>query len=152
MIIFGTRAKYKTVGEGDFFCPHCQKERHYERKQVKNYFSLYFIPLIPIGGEDGEFIECQRCKRTYSPEVLEFKPTQPQSGVARTLNTIKARLESGYPVEYVVRDLTAEGLDREIAENMVTMAIGEARRRCPNCDLAYAWGIMTCPDCKVATV
>ncbi|MDX1991622.1 MAG: zinc-ribbon domain-containing protein [bacterium] len=152
MIIFGTRARFKTVGEGQFFCPHCQTTRNYERKQGKNYFAVYFIPLIPMG-DIGEFIECQTCHRTYASDVLKFKPSTPNMGdSAKLLNTVKSRLERGYSVEYVVRDLTAEGLDREIANNVVNMAVGTARKTCPVCGLTYAASVQDCPDDKVALV
>lgn len=152
MIIFGTRTRFKTVGDGQFFCPHCQTTRQYERKQGKNYFALYFIPLIPIG-EAGEFIECQTCHRTYAPDVLRFRPSMPNTGdTAKLLNTIKSRLERGYSVEYIVRDLTADGLDREIAQNVVTMAIGTNRRTCPTCGLTYAASVAMCPDDNIALV
>lgn len=152
MIIFGTRTRYKTVDEGQFFCPHCQTTRSYERKQGKNYFALYFIPLIPIG-EGGEFIECLTCHRTYAPEVLRFRPSMPNtSDTAKLLNMIKSRLERSYSVEYIVRDLTADGLDRDIAHNVVNMAIGSARKTCPVCGLTYAASITTCPDDKAALV
>jgi zinc-ribbon family len=152
MIIFGTRRRYKTIGDGQFFCPHCQTTRDYERKQGKNYFALYFIPLIPMG-DAGEFIECQTCHRSYAPEVLKFKPSMPNSAdTAKMLNTVKTRLDKGYSVEYVVRDLTADGLDRDIANNIVNMAIGAARKTCPKCGLMYAASVAMCPDDKVALV
>jgi hypothetical protein len=65
------------------------------------------------------------------------------------LNAIKTRLDKGYSVEYVIRDLTAEGLDRDIAENTVRMAIGDARKVCPQCGLTYAGSVQKCPDCSV---
>ncbi len=148
MIIFGTRARHKTVDTGEFFCLHCQQTRAYEHKQGKNYFALYFIPLFPIG-EAGEFIECQKCHRSYGLEVLNFKPSKPQSDVARTLNTVKKRLESGYSIEYLVREMTVEGFDREIAENMVKIAIGDKRKACPNCDLTYVDTVKLCRECGV---
>ncbi len=148
MIIFGTRAKTKTTGEGEFYCPHCARERHYERKEIKNYLALYFVPLIPMG-DGGEIIECQTCGRSYAPEVLDRKLSKPQPDVARLLNMVRARLEKGQPVEYVVSDLTMQGYDRDVAENVVNMAIGESRRRCPKCELTYAPIINQCPDCLV---
>ncbi len=148
MIIFGTRAKYKTLKTGDFNCPQCRKPRKFEHKQAKNYFALYFIPILPIGDEK-EFIECQTCGRTYSLDVLAFKPSKPQSDVARVLNTIKTKLDRGFPIEYIVSDLTLEGFDRDVAENMVNVAIGQDRKVCSNCELSYASSVQTCPDCKV---
>lgn len=145
MIIFGTRAKYKTVNTGEFHCPHCGKTRAYEHKQAKTYFALYFIPIFPIG-EGGEFIECQTCHRTYALDVLSFKPSKPQADVARALTMIKTKLEGGYPIEYVVSDLTLQNYDRDIANNMVTMAVGDVRKTCPKCGLTYASTIDLCPD------
>ena len=43
------------------------------------------------------------------------------------LNGIKSNLERGRSIEYVISDLTADGLDRDIAANMVTMVIGNNR-------------------------
>ena len=151
MIIFGTKARHKTVGTGIFHCPHCQRERQYNHKQGKNYFSLYFIPVFPIG-DAGEFIECQSCGRSYSTEVLKFKPSKPQTDVARILNEVKRKLELGYSIEYVIADLTGEGFDREVATNMVNMAVGENRKTCPTCDLTYAPAITTCPEDKTSLV
>lgn len=150
MIIFGTRAKTKTVGEGEFFCPHCHKERQYERKAMRNHFALYFIPLFPIG-ETSEFIECQRCHRTYGLDVLNFHPAAPpQNDAARMLNNIKAKLEKGQSVEYVVGDLTMEGLDRDIAGNMVTMVTGGRVKTCSGCGLTYAASVQRCRECGTA--
>lgn len=147
MIIFGTKAKTKTVGKGQFFCPHCQTTRQYERKHAKNYFSLYFIPIFPIG-DGGEFVECQTCHRAFNPQVVNQKPASRQPDVVRLLNGVKIQLERGQSVEYVIRDLTAEGIDREIATNIVNMAIGTERKVCPQCDLTYAPDIATCPECN----
>jgi len=147
MIIFGTRARYKTVDTGQFHCPHCQKEREYHHKQGKNYFSLYFIPVLPIG-DANEFVECQTCKRTYSTEAINFKPSKPQNEAARLLNDVKRKLELGLSVEYVIADLTSDGLEREIAENMITMVIGDERKICPRCELTYPTTMETCPEDK----
>jgi hypothetical protein len=150
MIIFGTRARHKTIKSGKFHCPHCQRERQYAHKQGRNYFALYFVPIFPVGGEE-EFIECQSCRRTYAVDVLQYKPAAaPQVDAARLLTAVKERLEKGYSVEYVVSDLTAEGMDREVAASMVTVAVGPQRRVCPKCDLTYAPSVTACPDCTVS--
>ena len=151
MIIFGTKAKTKAIGKGKFNCPHCQREREYERKKAKRYFSLYFIPLIPMD-DIGEFIECQTCHRSFALEVLDYRPSKPQNDTARLLNTVKSRLERGYPIEYVISDLTADGLDREIAENMIMMTIGDNRKSCPKCELTYAGVLEKCTDCQIPLV
>lgn len=147
MIIFGTSNKMKTVGSGQFHCPNCRTMRTYERKQAKRYFSLYFIPLIPMG-DAGEFVECQTCHLTFRPEVLNVKPPEPTTDLAGLINSAKARLQGGYPIEYFVRDLNAAGLERDTAWNIVNAAVGTDRRVCPTCDLSYADEVVLCRECN----
>ncbi|MFT4601809.1 MAG: putative tellurite resistance protein B-like protein [Arenicella sp.] len=73
-IIFGTRGIRSTVKAGTFFCPQCVSEKNYKHKKVTKFFTLYFIPLIPLGNK-GEYIECQTCRNTYVERVLEMRPT-----------------------------------------------------------------------------
>jgi hypothetical protein len=146
MIIFGTSNRFKTVQSGTFYCPHCQTTRNYELKQGKRYFSLYFIPLIPMG-DLGQFVECQTCHLTFQPDVLKLKQPAPKLTLADQMNTVKGRLLDGAPVEYVVRDLNSAGLDREVALNLVNASIGSERKFCKNCNLSYAPNIVTCAEC-----
>lgn len=151
MIIFGMKRRFRTVGGGEFFCPHCQRQRTYEHKRGKNYFSLYFIPIIPMG-DSGEFIECQSCGMSYNLDVLNFKPERPSADVNQLLNRVKAMLDRGMPIEYVISDLTAERLDRDVAFNAVRLVTGGEHRTCPRCDLNYAPTMSRCPSCKVDLV
>ena len=147
MIIFGTRNRFKTVGTGQFYCPRCQAQRNYERKQAKRYFTLYFVPLIPMG-DLGEFVECQTCHMTYKTDVLTMKPLPKPVSAVELLNSVKTRLLKGDSVEYVVRDLTAAGIERDVATSLVTSSIGDARKICKNCNLSYASDVTVCQECK----
>jgi len=71
LIIFGTRGVTRTKESGTFHCPECAGAQHYKHKKARRFFTLYFIPLIPLDGL-GEFVECQVCKGTYRTEVLEY--------------------------------------------------------------------------------
>jgi hypothetical protein len=147
MIIFGTSVRKKTVGNGEFFCPRCGTKRSFERKAAKRYFTLYFIPLIPIG-DAGEYMECTTCHMLFEPAVLGLKPKPIPQNLAQQLNTLKSRLENGAPVEYAVRDMTAAGLERSTAQQNVDNAIGTERRICKNCMLTYANNVTTCSECN----
>lgn len=149
MIIFGTTARHKTIKRGEFFCPHCQQQRPYDHKQGKNYFSLYFIPVFPIG-DAGEFIECQRCGRSYGLEVLAYKPSAPRPDAARFLQQIKHNLERGYAIEYIVAELTQDGMDRDVAWQMIEKMLAGKTKECPNCGLTYASGVQVCWDCSAS--
>ena len=60
--------------EGQFLCPQCANNQNYKHKKVTRFFTLYFIPLIPLG-KAGEFVECQTCKGTFVPRVLDYSPS-----------------------------------------------------------------------------
>jgi len=71
LIIFGTRGVTYSSGNGDFYCPDCQSTRQYGKKRVRRFFTLYFIPLIPLDLR-GEYVECDQCRSTYDPAVLSL--------------------------------------------------------------------------------
>ena len=79
-IIFGTRGVKSTIKEGKFACPQCQSFTQYKHKKVTKFFTLYFIPLIPLGSQ-GTYVECQQCRNTFIERVLELsqiREEQPQ--------------------------------------------------------------------------
>jgi len=73
MIIFGTRGVTYSKGKGEFHCPQCGSHSPYDHKRVRRFFTLYFIPLIPLD-QLGEYVECQRCRNTWNLEVLSYDP------------------------------------------------------------------------------
>jgi len=72
-IIFGVRGVGFTKDKGQFHCPQCETGRAYKFKKVTRFFTLYFIPIIPLG-KMGEYVECQTCKGTFIPNVLNHDP------------------------------------------------------------------------------
>ncbi len=73
LIIFGTRGVTYGSEGGQFFCPSCGEKQSYLHKKVRRFFTLYFIPLIPLDLV-GEYIECQRCSGTFKLQVLDLDP------------------------------------------------------------------------------
>ncbi|UIR57915.1 RDD family protein [Sphingobacterium sp. SRCM116780] len=69
LIIFGTKSIGKTVKYGNFHCPRCQMERPYQLKQNRRYFSLFFIPMIPLE-KQGDTLECNFCRTAYIPASI----------------------------------------------------------------------------------
>jgi tellurite resistance protein len=74
LIIFGTRGVTYTTTHGEFHCPGCDGRHEYHHKRVRRFFTLYFIPVIPLDVL-GEYIECQNCKDTYKLNVLSYDPS-----------------------------------------------------------------------------
>jgi hypothetical protein len=151
LIIFGTRPRLTVIDEGTFHCPNCSEStgqpRTYQHQQVRNYFTLYFVPIFPLGAGE-EIVRCSHCTMIFEPDVLNqtFKPKRHVLPLASQLNTLQQRLEDGLAVEYAVADLTAAGLDRELAKQNVTQVIGGKRRQCPACNLTYAPAVARCTE------
>jgi len=73
MIIFGTRGVTYNNTEGRFHCPRCKSEQGYHQKRVRRFFTLYFIPVIPLDLL-AEYIDCDACRSTWDNEVLAYNP------------------------------------------------------------------------------
>lgn len=69
IILFGTKGIESTVDSGVFLCPTCRCQRPYTRKVVKRWFTLFFIPVLPLG-EAGRFVSCDHCGVSYDEKVL----------------------------------------------------------------------------------
>ncbi|TDB85117.1 TerB family tellurite resistance protein [Actinomadura sp. KC216] len=75
MIIFGWRVVFFTLTRGIFHCPDCGGDRDYRRRQGRNFFTLFFIPVIPLTKTGGEFVECDTCHGRWNPGVLDVPTT-----------------------------------------------------------------------------
>jgi hypothetical protein len=67
--------------------------------------------------------------------------------VAQLINTVPDRLRSGVPAEFLMRDLTAAGVDRDVAQNLINPHLTAGRKTCESCGLTYAAGVATCASC-----
>lgn len=68
--IFGIGPKTKIVEKSQFLCPVCRTQSAYELRQQRHYFSLFFIPLIPLSKAKGEFVKCLDCGTEMPSTVL----------------------------------------------------------------------------------
>lgn len=78
MIIFGTTGITSVQSKGSYHCPACGPGAGYQHKSVNRFFTLFFVPLIPMG-KVADFILCERCGGTFKPEVLTWVGTVPSS-------------------------------------------------------------------------
>ncbi len=76
-IIWGTRGITSTSHSGEFYCPQCNRERSYDQKGVRRFFTIFFIPIIPLD-KLGEYVECRNCRTSFNPRVLDFNPKKNQ--------------------------------------------------------------------------
>ena len=121
LIIFGTRGITSTLKEGRFYCPSCGPDCAYNHKQVRRYFTLYFIPLIPLD-QIGQYIECRRCAGTYKKDVLDYDPQAGQEEAEAQFRTVMRRV--------MVDMMMADGvLDQEELKTLAAIYQDVASRR-----------------------
>ena len=111
MIIWGWRVRKKTIGTGVFFCPGEGGDRNYEHKQARRWFTIFFIPLIPLK-ELGDFVECTSCENTYYPDVLKGKT----ASEIEDISTIAIRHVA---VSMALADGTVDPRERDAAVTVV---------------------------------
>ena len=72
LILFGTKDRRKVVANGQFICPRCGVERDYEVISIREWFTLFFIPILPTANneEREDFVECRNCKKACDTGVL----------------------------------------------------------------------------------
>ncbi len=77
VLIWGSRGRASTIDQGNFYCPDCHGRKDYAQKQVKRWFTFFFIPIFPYSNL-GDYVECDQCKSTFNSRVLEFDPEKQQ--------------------------------------------------------------------------
>ena len=73
LILFGTKDRRRVEAQGQFLCPKCGVKRDYEVISLREWFTLFFIPIFPTANDEGRdyFVECATCKSTYDTDVVE---------------------------------------------------------------------------------
>jgi hypothetical protein len=82
ILIWGLRVFWSTIATGVFYCRKCGGDRNYRHRTGRRFFTLFFIPIIPLN-KVGEHVMCETCKTRYVTEVLKA-PTAAQMQLAVT--------------------------------------------------------------------
>jgi zinc-ribbon family len=76
LLLWGWRSLLTVLGVGEFHCPRCQADRNYQLVRPRRWFTLFFIPVIPL--KWGEtFVQCSVCKAGFNEGILST-PTNRQ--------------------------------------------------------------------------
>ncbi len=143
VIIWGSTGREIELAAGQFFCPLCNGEREYKHVRVARYFTLYFIPLFEKENL-GEFIKCQGCQQAFNDTVLDYVPPSQWAG---QLDTVRADLESGIPIQVAQRRLINAGIDEQLVTQAIARAAGEQQKGCSACYLNYVETVSHCASC-----
>ena len=67
-VIFGTRSVERRVPDGiteQQVCSGCNSLQKLHECKNEKFFTLFFIPLIPMGQEGPSYFKCQSCKASF---------------------------------------------------------------------------------------
>ncbi len=132
MIIFGFRVRGTAIGTGTFFCPQEGGDREYQRQRLRRWFTLFFIPLIPLNVL-GEAVHCTSCGGDWDPAVLARPTTADLHGALAGLVTAVAgslAYHGGPAVfEAATRFVLARGGDLDQLDSHTSVALGTIEER-----------------------
>jgi len=71
LFLFGVRTKSKPINQIQYPCSNCKRTTVFTAMESKRWFTLFFIPVISLGG--SFLIRCNLCGLTLkcSPELKE---------------------------------------------------------------------------------
>ena len=69
-IIFGIDSKTKAKTVGTSYCPACQAQRTFAELRRSRRFSLFFVPLIPLGSSSLGRVQCTTCGSEFDPSMI----------------------------------------------------------------------------------
>lgn len=111
LLIFGLSVFFRTVAQGDFHCPNCGGDRHFRRRVARRWFTLFFIPVIPLN-RVGEVVECTTCRTRYNLDVLRMPTAQQMAAALPTAMraAVAAVLVAGDPASSAGRARAVEAV------------------------------------------
>lgn len=142
IIIWGSTGVTSTIETGEFFCPQCDAREEYTLKQVRPFFTIFFIPIFPIGSAT-RFVECRGCQQTYREEVLQYEPP---SEAERLVTQFFHELRSGTSVEVVRQKLINHGMSPEQADEVADKMCDGRARTC-GCGQRFHPDVPKCSHC-----
>ncbi|WP_258725170.1 zinc ribbon domain-containing protein [Cellulomonas sp. NS3] len=74
-VIWGMRVLNAVLGTGQFHCPQCGVDAEYRRVQPRQWFTFFFVPVIPLRRLEPH-VECTRCGTAFRDAVLGEPTTQ----------------------------------------------------------------------------
>jgi len=101
LIFFGLRVFYRAAGQGMLHCQRCGGDREYRHRVGRRWFTLFFIPIIPIN-KAGQHVQCAVCGTRYRMDVLAL-PTTAQMKEALPAGTRAAAIARCGPFSGVIR-------------------------------------------------
>lgn len=111
-LVWGWKVRSKVLATLNFFCPHEGGDRAGRRMQARKWFTLYWIPAIPLKVL-GEYVECTACGHTYDLAVLD-------SATAAQMESQLTRAVRHVVVAMIHADGVVDPREREVGVGVVS--------------------------------
>ncbi|MEU0839323.1 TerB family tellurite resistance protein [Streptomyces sp. NPDC005962] len=82
LCVLGVRTLWRTIGDGEFFCPDCGGDRNYRRRTGRRRIVVLGLPLLPRGPV-APVVECAACATRFGTEALDHPTTVRFSAMLR---------------------------------------------------------------------
>jgi hypothetical protein len=132
---------------------------------IRPYFTLYFLPLFPIGGASS-YVRCMRCRSNFDEAVLDYQPpaeilghVEPRPEEVEAAPEVEAAgepdpmlveterdLRSGTSLATMQHKLVGQGLTDPQAQQLIRQACGGFTRTC-RCGQQFHGDVRQCNHC-----
>ncbi|MFE6691483.1 TerB family tellurite resistance protein [Streptomyces sp. NPDC057743] len=103
--VVGVRTSWRTVADGEFFCPDCGGDRNYLRRTGRRRLLVLGVPVLGRGAA-GPILECVACQGHFGLDALDHPTTVRLSAMLRdAVHTLTlALLAAGGTASRTARD------------------------------------------------
>ncbi|GAA2388839.1 TerB family tellurite resistance protein [Streptomyces glaucosporus] len=109
--VAGVRTTWRTVDDGEFFCPSCGGDRNYRRRTGRRRLVVLGVPVLPRG-DAGPVLECAECREHFGTDALDHPTTTRLGAMLRdAVHTVAmAVLAAGGSESRAAREAAVEGI------------------------------------------
>ena len=140
---FSTSQKTLEVSFGEFTCPHCKTTTTYKHMEIVK--RAWVFRVMPIDAETlGEYVECQRCHKRFTMEILREKIAP---DIRQMLVALQQKLSTGTSIQEAESSLLEAGFELNLVKRYVSIAAGISHKKCPRCILTFRNDVAKCHKC-----
>ncbi|GAA2440972.1 TerB family tellurite resistance protein [Streptomyces macrosporus] len=109
--VAGVRTAWRTIDDGEFFCPSCGGDRNYRRRTGRRRLVVLGVPVLSRG-DVGPVLECAACHEHFGTDALDHPTTTRLGAMLRdAVHAVAlAVLAAGGSESRTARETAVEGI------------------------------------------